>query len=823
MRDAGCTRCPLHATTQHVCLLGDDLRQHEIMIVGEAPGEHEDSVGKAFVGRAGQLLRSHLETIGINGYITNAVSCRPPDNRTPTKKEISACQYWVQRQLDVVKPKWVLLLGNVALESLLGVKGITKMRGQTFERNGVNYFPTYHPSFVLREPSNERIFADDLARFKQLVAGEKPVASSDFNPVLVDTPAKFDDLLNDLSGAPSFDIETTGLYPWRGTITSLGFGVRRAQYIVPWQHEESPWRGKLNRLIGDLDEPLNQCELIMQNGKFDALWMRVKHGVEWYPAFDTMLAHYAIDENAPHDLEYLSTLYFGAPSYDVPLEVKQGKRGIKALVEYQALDLYYTRKLKAPLAKKLAETPGIERVFKKILMPCSKLFTEIEFDGVHIDTSKFDEAEKYLNDEIAKASAGLKQYQPPPTQKGRRLVDFNWGSPQQVGKLLFEDLGIPVVERTPTGNASTSESVLKRIDHPLVAALLRFRGAKQQLSFFIEGWRPYLVGNKLHPSFKLHGTVTGRLSAEHPNLQQVPRDPRIRQLVSAAEDEELIEADLSQIELRIAAELSGDQQLVYAFNNGIDVHWLTLLRELSRTMAMPDVIIDTASTLVQHKVTYAEAIDILLKSGPDAAAEVNRDWKELRKKAKATNFGYLYGMWWKKFIIYARDNYGVILTPEEAEESRNSFFELYQDLPCWHKRQQSFARRNGFVVSLSGRRRRLPDAMSRDKTPSRDGAWRQAINSPVQSFANELNLMSALQLREEYPRSIVKICGTVHDAILARVKRTHVVEVSERLLEIMRHPKMLDEFGIELKVPIEADLKIGPWSKGVSLKKWKLR
>ena len=944
------------------------------------------------------------------------------------------------------------------------------------------------------------------------------------NVVLVNDQPTLKRLKKALRGSLAFDIETTGLYPWHGDIVSVGLGTADTQYVIPWNHAEA----KLNPkdVVEELDPIIQDCQLITQFGKFDALWMRVKHGVDWVSSFDVGLAHYLLDENSPHDLEFLAKTYLDQEPWDVPLDVKQGKHGIAGKhAHYLGLDLQTTRALRFKLGAELDKYPKIKQVFNHILMPCLRLFTEIEFNGVYIDKSKFSEAEDYLTTEIARTLNQLKQWQPPNVvikrPKKDKIIEFNWGSPKQVGELLFDKLKIKCVEKTPTGKPSTSESTLKQIDHPLVESLLAHRGAKQQMSFFIEGWKPWLIGDYLHPSFKLHGTVTGRLclrggtqimvpggtrpielikpgdwvysfddnkklclqrvisagysghkpcyrvhwlgsggqhsgyldatdnhpirltnglyknvselkggklrlsrgkkrwhggehvlalhrqadsrnylyatgysgkliearvvfesiqgwspehvhhkdlnplndcpgnlvgmthsehaalhmalvpqlekeqrsirhidrqslsyvegrrrataklrkraesrftqsevkealerghgiigaskllncnygslrrrmdkwglsydgrsnnhlithieplsglyatydievegtpnfianelcvhnSAEHPNLQQVPRDPRIRQLISAPPGWDLIEADLSQIELRIAAELANEAEMLYAFTHGIDVHWLTLLRELRRNMAMPEPILDTAAKIVGRRLNnYQDAVDALLKAGPDAATEVDAIWKELRKKAKAINFGFLYGMWWKKFRIYARDNYGVHVSAEEAQESRESFFELYNDLPAWHRKQQRLARRQGYIETLSGRRRHLPDATLREDTPARAEALRQAINSPVQSFANELNLMAALQLREEYPRSIVQICGTVHDAVLARVKRPHTVEVSERLLEIMRGPKLLKTFGIELSVPIEADLKIGPWSKGISLKKYK--
>ena len=211
---------------------------------------------------------------------------------------------------------------------------------------------------------------------------------------------------------------------------------------------------------------------------------------------------------------------------------------------------------------------------------------------------------------------------------------------------------------------------------------------------------------------------------------------------------------------------------------------------------------------------------LLTQIGPDLAKEYLPTWKEYRKKAKAVNFGYLYGMWWKKFKIYARDNYGVEITDKQAQASRTAFFEMYSRLEDWHKKQKRFARLNGYVRSLSGRKRRLPDAMAKSNTPKRQQAERQAVNSPIQSFGNELNLMAAIQLAEEFGPDVCRIVGTVHDAVLFMTRRDWTVRIHKRMLEIMAGPELLNDFNITLKVPIKADGEIGPWSKGVSVEEF---
>lgn len=846
-RDPNCTLCRLCKTAEYVCLLGQGPEPCDIMIIGEAPGAREDDSGKPFVGKSGKLLEAALAEYGFERedvFITNAVSCRPPDNRTPTKGEINACRKWLEYQISMVKPKYVLLLGNVPLQSITGKQGITKKRGKPFEKDGIVFLPTFHPSFILRDPTNEMVFEQDIKLFRDIVDFGGVPEERELDVRLVLSWDDFDEMMDDLDGTVSFDIETTQLYPWQTRkldkygrwvedpepkIVSIGFGTARNQWVIPVNHDRSPWtQDEVQEMVEEITEVIEDLFVVMHNGKFDLLWMWVHFGVQWPIDFDTMLAHYLLDENMRHGLKYLAQVYCGAPDWEIDLDEKQGATSLKKLAKYHGHDLFYTRKLRFVLGKMLNEDPEVKRVFQKIMMPCARLFVEIEMNGVFIDESKFDEAEKVLRDQYNAALKELEEWEPEYVldSKGKKK-SFNWGSPAQLAKLLFEDLEIPVVEYTKAGNPSCSESVIKRIDHPCTDALLKFRAAKQQLSFFIDGWKPFLHrwpnGDVyLHPSFKLHGTVTGRLSCEHPNLQQVPRDKRIRSLITAPEGWTLIECDLSQIELRIAAELANEKAMLHAFANNIDVHWLTAINEIARGGGLKDLVLDTARTWKQDKtIKYSEAIDILLEMGPDAAVEIHPEWKEYRKKAKAINFGYLYGMWWKKFKMYARDNYGISVTDEEAQASREAYFDNYPDYPAWHDRQRRYARKHGYVKTLSGRKRRLPEAMSAEDTPERREAERQAINSPVQSFANEINLMAALQLREEYGRNIVRICGTVHDAVLFRVKNEYVEEVYNRMLKIMQRPKLMDEFGIDLFVPIEADGSIGPWGAGVSLKEWK--
>lgn len=821
---------------------------NKILVVGEHPQINA---------RAKSIL---IEALASQGFEEESIRWLdvldhpPEEGKNVTKTMIKNSLPKFNLKLNKNKRRFVVLMGNTPCVAALGKTGIKSLRGKPVERDGKVFLPILHPNVALHDDKWIDIIESDLGRLRECVKFGGIPEEKSLNYEVVDTWPKVKEMLRDLTGKVSIDLETSRLYPFytqldelignrrastqaladhkatHGSnnlphVVAMQFGCRKKQWVVPMEQSGVWDPDTLKKIVKLVTLKLKDCFTIFHNGKFDALWMKVRFGVRWRVDFDTMLAHYLIDENDLHGLKYLAQKYLGAPDWDI--DGKEKTSWSMSNAKYAAHDVYYTRKLFFVLRKLLNEDEDVKRVHDLIMVPCIKLFIEAEYNGVQIDLEKMDDAEAFLREELSTALTNLERWGKKATKVDKKTGKINWGSADQLAHLLFEDLGIDPVEKTKGGKNSVSESVLLRIDHPMVGDLLKFRAAQKQLSSFIEGWRPYIdLEGRLHPVFKLHGTVTGRLSCEHPNLQQVPRDPRIRTLITAPPGWVLIEMDLSQIELRIAAELADEHNLLRVFRQGGDPHWQTAIREIERGAGYRKEIKQTvklhheANGKTYKKMSYSEAIEYILAMGGDAASKLMTMWKEVRKKAKAINFGYLYGMWWKKFKIYARDNYGVEVNDDEAQASRAAFFELYPGFPDWHKRQQRFAQVNGYVRSLSGRKRRLPAAAGGRDTPERREAQRQAINSPVQSFANELNLMAAIQMSREFSRTWFRICGTVHDAILMWVREDKVEKVYHRGLEIMSHPDLLDDFEIDLSVPIEAEAKIGPWAAGKGLDEW---
>lgn len=779
LRNPNCQDCGLYKTTKWICLMGQGPIPCKIMIVGEAPGAHEEKIHRPFMGKAGKLLERWLKESGISRnevYITNVVHCRPPENRTPTRGEIKSCKKYLLEEIKLVKPSHILLLGNTALQGALGRSGITKYRGKIFQKEGISYLATFHPAAGLRQPAHIPVIQTDINRFSGMVRGSLKTPDK-FRWKTVLTLNDLKQCLRDISRSnqASFDLETSGLNPLGegATIYCLGIGTSHTCWVIPFNYPESPFRSSTvaKRIYGALLQSLSQVEtVIAHNGKFDNKWLRVHFGDRFPLTFDTMLASYVLDENSPHGLKYLASLYFDAPEYEIPQPVIPEEIPLKTLARYCALDVYYTLKLYHTLKGELEKDSRVNRVFNSLLVPASELFEGVELNGVYVNTGQMEQTKSYLMGQITQLEDELTQL------AGKKI---NWNSPQQVAQILYGELKLPIVALTPSGKPSTSsEEVLPYLQsiHPIIAILLKYRESVK-LAQFIASWKDKIIPKtrRMHPTFKLHGTVTGRLSCQDPNLQQVPRDPELRSLITAPRGWVLVEADYSQVELRITACLSRDEAMRRVFQAGGDIHTRTAM---------------AITGLPEDKIN-----------------------KDMRKKAKAVNFGFVYGMGSSKFQSYAKTKYGVDLTEEEAQGFRQRFFELYPELLEWHDRQRQFLRAHGYVRTPLGRKRNLPGIDSSDRG-IRAEAERQSINSPVQGAASDLNLFSAIRISREFPDQ-VRIIATVHDAVLMEIKEDKVGEIIPQIKSLMEDREVIAEtFGWDIPVPIEVEIKLGAWGKG---------
>jgi DNA polymerase I-like protein with 3'-5' exonuclease and polymerase domains len=339
---------------------------------------------------------------------------------------------------------------------------------------------------------------------------------------------------------------------------------------------------------------------------------------------------------------------------------------------------------------------------------------------------------------------------------------------------LFGDLKLPIIRETEKGNASTDEGVMKHLakQHPAPLKLLEYRLWTKRLNTYFDPWIYYADHlSRIHPTYKPHGTVTGRLSSVEPNLQQVPRDSVMRTVFGAAPGWVFMEADYSQVELRVAAMLAGESRMLRAFYTGVDIH----LQTATEVSGIP-----------------IDQID-----------------KETRKKAKSYNFAIIYDVGPETLKDYAFEKFDVTISLQEAEDAIRKWFKLYPRFRPWHDRQRRLAERYERVYSPIGRVRHLPDVRSRNYSV-RNEAFRQAINSPVQSFASDLMLLSLVQLTASFNPTRARIVGTVHDSILFEVREGHVEAAMAEVKETMEGigTVVKRKFGYEIDVPLEADIKV---------------
>lgn len=766
------------------------------MVINSYASEMDEEEGAAVMPSS---LVERLKSLGVDPkevYYTNAIKCACPKGTKYKVGDIKKCKVHLDKEIAEVKPEYILVLGAQALKATVD-GSITELNGVMVEKEGIKYLPSYSPGIVYRDPGKAPFVDKAMNNFKAMMKGNLeglPELDIRIISTMRQLRRAFKHLKENDYLHLSYDIESTGLVRFEDDINLFGFGNDQVQYIIPLEARYSPLRGaKLaqRKLISTTIKWLNRnaSDLIAGNGKFDDLFLKYKFGVKPNITFDVVLASHILNENTPNGVKENAVLECNAPDWDVDKDLKTGKYSTKEKYQeyltYLGYDIYYEYKLFKVFRKKLKQDKSLMKLFYHLYMPGIIAYETVEEHGVYIYPQQFKQVRKHLEAERGKIEKRLFE------MAGHEV---NWNSPAQIQKLLYDELGLPVIERTESGTPSTSEATMNQLrdKHPIIEEILKYRAVNIQISHFIDGWINRMWGRRLFPNFKLHGTVTGRTSCTDPNLQQVPRDPIIRNLVGAPDGWSVVEIDYSQAELRIAAIMSGDETMKRIYQTGGDIHT------------------HTYEMITGEKVSDDKYIR-----------------KEQRKKAKSVNFGFVYGMGWKKFKDYARDTYGVSLTEKEAEQWRKKFFEAYPALPKWHSKQRRIVQSLGQVRSPIGRLRRLPDIYSTDKSKKAE-AERQSINSPVQGFGSDLTILGMSEImgtsyysnpENALDRSKFFVIGTVHDATLFEVRNDYLMEFCPKAKAILENPEALSRvFHFETDVPIVADVAVGKsWGAGKEL------
>lgn len=710
---------------------------------------------------------------------------------------------WVSSGSDL--PDAILSLGNEALFVTTGHSGIMKWRGKelTYRINGydIPLIASIAPGAVDRNPSQAQLLRADMSAAHRMITGTAPPEGTLPDRITaVTTKEKLYELRRAMSTADAvaFDLETSSFDELAegSFIVSIALTLKHDRQLTCWAvplcHRASVWASRWQRVLQIIAEGMRKVPVrIAHNAKFDCRWMAQFDAavpVNW----DTMLAAHLLDENRAKGLKSLSRILLDAPEWDI--QIKGGKTSqpwyhqhpLKEILKYNALDTWHTMRLFELFDPEVAVDSRLSTLFSKLVMPASQSLVHIERRGVHVDADKLNASAVLVRDTLNRIHHDLEQYLPPDNELP---YPVNWNPSNFLRWFLFTYLEMPVIRVGKTG-PSTAEDVMTHLaaqDYPVAKLLVeRVKWQKFNTSFIAPYTELITAESRLHTTFKIAGTVTGRLSSGKAdaekvtgarnlrgvNLQQVPRDPIIRGVFGAPPGWTFIEADYSQIELRIAAELARESTMLGLYSRGEDIHM---------TMAM--------------RMTGKPASSVT---------------SEERKKAKAVNFGFLYGMGARKFIETAWNNYGLEVSENEAQAFRQAFFAQFPDLLMWHGRQRRLAHKYKRVQSPLGRIRHLPDIDSGENGVVAE-AERQAINSPVQATASDLCLLSLVLLDRRFRKQGLRArpIGTVHDAINFEVPDEELETVIPLIKEVMENPPTQRLFGYTFKVPIISDVAVG--------------
>jgi len=614
------------------------------------------------------------------------------------------------------------------------------------------------------KPEEEKIAKEDKG-----LSAEKNINNTPHNYYLVEGDPAIIELVEKLSAEKeiSFDTETNHIDANEAELVGLSFSYKDCEgYYVPCPEDEETVIHILNhfkKLFAD-----ETIVWIGQNIKYDLLVLK------WYgfelkgKLFDTMLAHYVIESEGRRNMDLLSAQYL---SY-LPVSITEliGKKGkgqgtmrdveVEKVKEYAVEDADITRQLKNVFVPHLKEK-NVEKVFNEVETPLLKVLTDMEYEGVKVDMNFLNVYSEELEREAAKCEQSVYE------QAG---IKFNLASPKQLGEVLFEKLQLDKGKKTKGGQHSTGEDVLLKLakENPIVEDILNFRELTKLKSTYVDAL-PQIVNkktNRVHTCYGQAIAVTGRLSSNNPNLQNIPiRTERGREIRKAFiprnTDHVIISADYSQIELRIVAAISGDPAMCTAFKEQKDIHTATAAKVFN---------------VAEDDVT-----------------------KEMRYKAKSVNFGIIYG----QSAFGLAENINVSRT--EAKEIIDAYKKEFANIQKYMDSTISFCKTNGYVQTLMGRKRWLKDINSGNWTV-RGYAERNAINSPIQGTAADMIKLAMIKIHDEFKKRNLKskMIMQVHDELVFDAHKSEVEEIKPIIIGCMQNALLLPN-----DVPADAEIGVG--------------
>ena len=695
---ADCMTCPLQ-NEPYVPSYGPD--KADIVVVGEAPGKTEVETGEPFTGLSGQLLQKVLPVPRYQLYITNVCLCRPPDNATPTKKAVTACSKRLEAEIKSREPSKIVTLGATATKSILGPNKKISIERIGAPKECPEYdaevIPTYHPAAALYNPS---LYPEIVMDFKKVLSYEQVGNWSAPTYIVSDTITALDILIPEDVLAIDIEIEVDkDLLDVDPTLYKmLCVGVGTDKFVVVLTDKALEDKEKLVSF-------LKSKKLIAHNGKFDLKGLRGFTGETFDLWFDTMLASYALDERpGTNSLRKLCIELIGSPDWKAEVDHYGGISQMPAqvLYKYNAYDVANTFTLYKLFSHQLKEEEGLEKL-NDFLIRSSGTLEQVEFQGIDVDMNQIDDLELGISSRMEELLTVL-----------RAIVDIpthNPNSPLQVKKAL-EKLGASV----PNTTAKTIYDLIQnRSSDSIISTFcgshLSYKRLSKLLGTYVKGIRKREHNSKIHTSYRLHGTETGRLSSRNPNLQNIPRNNDIRKIFVG---DQLIHIDYSQAELRAVAWLARDEYLRGVLSDPTrDIH-----SEVAVTMFGPDFT------------------------------------KEDRVKAKSIVYGLTYGMG----ANYLADMFNMPVY--EAQEYIDTWFSMIPATVDWIESIHATVMSRQELQSPFGHKRRFPLITYQNK----HSIFKEATAFLPQNIVSNICLEAANRIKEKGFGHIIRLM--IHDAIM---------------------------------------------------------
>ncbi len=750
-----CEECPL-ASRPKISDYVPPTSQVKLMIVGEAPGHQEELEGLPFVGGAGRYLNyllSRAHIVREACYITNTTLCRPPLNEM-RREYMLACRERLLETVRRVNPNCILALGNWALEALTGKSlSITKYRGSVLEAvTGHKVIPTLHPAALMRQGEMKEVVVCDLKKVaKHMEYREKFLDSEDFRVLL--TVKEVEEFVSKCWSQKrvALDTETED-----GVIVCMSFSFEKGvSYVIPFLGYQSRqvWSPQdlehITSLLTSLLE--SDREWIMHNAVFDLSALK-EHGVVLGgQVSDSLLYHHVLYSELPHSLGFVASLYAETPYWKDDPKTEEGEWVALSEVpedvlwEYNARDSAVTLRVFDELAKEVREL-GLEAT-AKLYSSLTRVVSEMNSSGLMVDR---DALERVREESRARLEEAQKRV--------FELVghEFNLASPKELAYILYDELHIP----PPQGKKSTDAATLRRLltkykDSPLLNSILDWRKEAKALSSFLDP--PLDSEGRVHSTFSLHGTASGRLSSKQPNLQNYT--PELRVIFIPSPGKVFVACDYSQLELRIIAKLSQCQELIRAFDEGKDIHTLNAMKifgvredEVTRDLRFD-------AKIFVYGLNYGASKETLQDSLKTRSA------KEIESMYEAYKRSYPEIFEWRERVAREALSKRFYETPE-----------LFDDGLKW--------RRVLFSTSEAE-------------------VERQAINGVVQSTGALLtnwSLWNFWKWKQDNFGDSVRVLVQLHDSILVECDEKDVESVSNALASIMSTETLLGRFPVEVKV-----------------------